>query len=450
MSKDNLDIDNIGTDKRPFGPEEEEVIIALCIELPEFYLSVGKHLKHTYFHKAETRAVAKLLEDSYEKYSTIPPRAMLKDQVLKQFTADDDYKAIIDLIDRKPHPREIPIIKDTVLQWARHQAYGLIYSQRSLDAYDNKDYDEIEKIIEEARRIADVSTNGLWFFKNTNILFNKDTEIKLTTGIKKLDENLNDGGPTKKDVLVWMAPTGVGKSIMLINSSIACIMRGMKVLHITLEMSEHKTALRYAGAISKIPIFQRFDKKEEVKKRIERFEATYGGSLMIKEYAPDEISVDTIYAMVDNLKRTHNWAPDIITIDYLELMISKSANDNKEDYTKQKRVATQIRGMAKNLNVMIFTATQTNRGEQKTGGKKGEGTIESAIKLDRMAESYGKAMPMDYIISINQTTAEKKATPPVVRFYIIKNRNGPTDQTVTATIDYGTMEVKQQDIHKAT
>ncbi len=354
-------IDELGTEERPFGESEEEAIISVALELPDFYKTVSKYIEHDYFRKFNTRFVAALIHSNLEKNGTIPPRDLLKDEALKSLSTEDDWESVVNLIDRKPTPREIPVIKNRVIKWARAQAFALLYDEKGLTAFENEDFDELEKIFEQAKRITDTTRRGVWFFKDIESLFSEVVEIKLTTGYSKLDKHINMGGPTKKDVFCWMAPTGVGKSIMLVNSGLACLKHGLNVMHITCEMSAFKTQLRYAGVLTDVKIKDRLKRKKIIREKINKFASTYEGKLYIEEYPPDEISVDNIYQSLDNLVNQENWAPDVIIIDYLELMISRNKVDNKDDYTKQKRVATQVRGLAKNANVLIFTATQTNR-----------------------------------------------------------------------------------------
>lgn len=439
-------IEEIGTEDRPFGPEEEESIIALALEEPEFYTSVIKYISSSYFKKFNTQIVHLIIEKYAKKYGIIPTRKLLKDKVLKQLTADDDYEPILALIDKRPSPREVPIIKDTIIEWARYKAYGEIFDQGGIEAYSNKDYDRLEKLFEEARRISDTkTTGGIDFFTQTNILFEEHLEEKLTCGFPKLDIWLNDGGPTRGEVIVFMAPTGVGKSLCMINSAVACLKRGLKVLHVTCEMSEKKTMLRYGGVVSGIKIKDRKKKQKEVEDRIEKFKSTYTNtSLKIYEYPPDEISVDQIYQLIDELAKLHDWRPDVVVIDYLELLISKNPSDNKEDYTRQKRVSTQIRGLAKKSNVLVFSGTQTNRSESGKGGK--NQASNAPLDINKIAESYGKAMPLDYIISLNQT-AEQYKTGKIVLF-VVKNRNGAKSMSITTTVDYDTMLMSEDSLAK--
>ena len=174
--------------------------------------------------------------------------------------------------------------------------------------------------------------------------------------------------------------------------------------------------------------------QDYIRRVINTMKDTYKRRLLIYEFPPDECSVDHIYALIDNLKRKEGWKPDVVIIDYLDLMVSRNAPYNSDDYTRQKHVATELRGLAKNENVLVFTATQTNR----SGGEGGQ-----PIDLSKTAESYGKQFALDYVISLNQSLEDKLERPPRIRFYVAKNRNGPKNEMITCEINYDTMVVKE-------
>ena len=92
------------------------------------------------------------------------------------------------------------------------------------------------------------------------------------------------------------------------------------------------------------------------------------------------------------------------------------------------------RGLAKNEEVLIYTATQTNR-----GGMDGDRPID----LNKSAESFGKQFALDYVVSLNQSMDERSQNPAQLRFFVAKNRNGPKHVTITCEIDYTTMVVKE-------
>jgi len=428
--------------KSPFGHYEEEAIVSLALDHPEFFMSVGRFMKPSMFVRFECQIVIAEILNAFEKHNTVPTREILVDRIAKQLTEDDPYDEVLDVIKRKSNHREVPMIKDSLLQWAQDKAFGQIYSEEAQDAYMRGDYTYLEKIIAEANRIADIGAKGFWFFENYNLLFEEDVIDHRTTGFPKLDNLLNNGGPSPKEVVCWLAPTNVGKSILLCNNAVSSLKGngpngqvGQDVLLITFELDSIKTAMRCLGVITQdIPINKFSERQEYVTRVVKQMQNTYNKRFLIVEWPPDECSVNHIYALLDNLRRTDNWHPDVIILDYMDLMVSRTPEYNKDDYVRQKHVASEIRGLAKNENVLVFTATQTNR--TATSG-------EEVADLSKAAESFAKQFSLDYVVSLNQSRNERRATPPRIRMYIAKNRNGPKNEIVECSIVYETMMVRE-------
>lgn len=435
------DDNNDKDDEKPFGKYQEEAIISLALDHPEFFSNVGRYLKPDMFGRTECKYIMAVLLNYYEKFNIIPTRPLLRDIIEKQLTSDQPFEIVLKLLDRKSDPREVPIIKDTLMKWAKNRAYGLIYSEEAIQAYESGRFEELEKIVSEANKVTDIGEGGFWLLDQYEKLFQADAIDHRTTGFPRLDRILNNGGPSPKEVLCWLAPTNTGKSILLVNNAISSLKganndgtNGQDVLLVTFELDTIKTALRCLSATTGIPQDQVANNQDYIRRVINTIKDTYNKKLLIYEFPPDECSVDHIYALIDNLKRKEGWRPDVVVVDYLDLMVSRNASYNKDDYTRQKHIATELRGLAKNENVLVFTATQTNR----SGGEGSE-----PIDLSKTAESYGKQFALDYVISLNQSIEDKLEKPPRIRFYVAKNRNGPKNELITCEINYDTMVVKE-------
>jgi hypothetical protein len=205
------DLSDDSDEVKPFGPYQEEAIISLALDHPEFFTSVGRFMKPEMFSSLECRWVIAEILNSFEKHNVVPPRPLLRDKMVASLTEDDPWQRVLELVDRPSNPREVPIIKDTLLRWAQDRAYGLIYSEEAQDAYARGDYEELEAIVESANRIADVGQQAFWFLDNYEILFEPDIIDHKTTGFPSLDRKLNNGGPSAKEVCCWLAATNVGK-----------------------------------------------------------------------------------------------------------------------------------------------------------------------------------------------------------------------------------------------
>lgn len=444
-----------------FGKTEEYAIISLVFDQPEFFSAILPYLKDEFFEQFETKFVFNIIKYHFEKHGVLVSRNMCLDIVLQSLTADDPHEEIIKLVQRESDPREVPIITDKLMEWARKKAYGQLYSQEAIEAHERGEYALIEQILDDAHKITNVNAQCHFMFNELDSLFQSEQIERFTTGFPLLDSVLNNGGPTRKEVVVFMAPTGVGKSIVLVNCGASCIRRSLNVLHVTLELSWVDTALRYMGCFTEVPIRNRFEERPKIEETLRKIRATYGANLIITDFPPDEISVDSIHGVMDNLRKLHGIQIDVVIVDYLELLLSRVPAYNKDDYTRQKRISTELFRLAKKENVLVVTATQTNRSGNENQSvqtnKKNAPMIDPVIDINKVAESYGKTMAMDYLVTINQTKQEYEAgkldpsrpdspnTKARCRFYVVKNRKGPKFVTINATINYETMAMREQE-----
>lgn len=428
--------------EKPFGTAEEEAIIPLAIDYPELFTPVANIIKPQMFKRAVPQYILAQILNIHEKHQIIPSRPLLRDIISKSLTADDPYEEVLELVDRESNPREVPIIKDTILQWAQNKAYGMLFNEESQLAYMQKNYKHLEGVIENARKLLDSHHRSFSFWDQYIEVFADDTTEHFSTGFRKLDKELN-GGPSPGEVCVFLGATNVGKSIVLCNTVANNVLpkssdpaaRGVDTLLVSCEMADKKIAKRELGIFTGINLNDLKSRQDDAVRSIENLKAR-AGNFEIVEFPPDEANVDHIHAYVDQLKRNKGWAPKVIVLDYLDLLMSRVPSYNKEEYLRQKHVATEVRGLAKKLRIPIITATQTNRSGVDN---------ETNITLNQVAESFGKTMPLDYIVSLNQTEQERIGVGgiPRIRFFIIKNRDGRKDVTIECSINYNNMQIRE-------
>jgi replicative DNA helicase len=441
-----------------FGDHEEQTIISLSFDQPELMLPVMSYLEESHFRGKHTSWVFSVIKEYYNKHGIILNRGMCLDIVKGILTVNDPHKEILAIIKKPLDSRESIVTVSHLIEWAKKKAYGVLFSKESLEAYERGQFDEIEGILEKARKIVSFQGDSMYFFDNFDIIFTKNKEEKFTTSFPRLDAYINDGGPTRGDVFCWLAPTGSGKSLLLINCGAASILHGQHVLHITLELSKQKVSERYAGVFTGEWIRRRFedDVKKRMLRRFEDIKRTYHKQLIIDSYPPYDITADVIHAKLDYLRRIEGIDIKILIVDYLELLLPRDANRGGDnDYGIQKHIANDLCRLAKKEQVLIFTAMQTNRGGgEATHGDKNSHGESKMIELGQTAESFGKTMPVDYIVSINQNKGDiddgrrdpknhDAVTEAQCRFYIVKNRNGPRWETIGARINFETMKATE-------
>jgi replicative DNA helicase len=172
---------------------------------------------------------------------------------------------------------------------------------------------------------------------------------------------------------------------------------------------------RYDACFTEIPVGDIMDNKDQVKDRLDKLR----GGLYIREYPAGQATVNTIHAHLEKCIQ-QNIEPDLIIVDYADLLTSKSSKEKRD---KLDDIYTSLRGLASEMKLPIWTASQVNR----------SGAREEIIQGDRMAESYSKMMITDFAMSLSRSAEDKENG--TGRWHIMKNRYGADGITYDSVMD---------------
>ena len=234
--------------------------------------------------------------------------------------------------------------------------------------------------------------------------------------VEKLDEDDYYGFTLDGDHLYytdnWIVQHNCGKSLLLVSTACNALRAGYNVLYITLEMSEVRIAERVdANMLSvTIPSLSKMDIKQYTQK-IDDIKDVKHGRMIIKEFPTSSASVLHFKNLLNELKLKQGFIPDIIMVDYINLMTScryKAGMVNS--YGMVKAVSEELRGLAVEQNVAILTATQTNR----------SGMNSSDIEMDQVSDSIGLVFTLDMLFALIRTEALDQANQIMVKQ--LKNR----------------------------
>ena len=237
--------------------------------------------------------------------------------------------------------------------------------------------------------------------------------IQTTTGLRRVLDISKSGNPQRLcDIQVGIAHSYYTNGILSHNSHFLTMIganalrEGKSVLHYTFELSETAVGIRYDSNLCDIDSNDVMDRKEEI---IKFYNENRLGRLFIKEYPTNTATIYTLKTHIERLD-LKGFKPDIIIIDYADIMRSSRQFDSLRH--ELKLVYEELRGMAMELSVPIWTASQSNK----------EGANSEIIDMTNMSEAYGKAMICDVIVSVSRRPHEKAGG--WGRLYIAKNRAG--------------------------
>jgi len=205
--------------------------------------------------------------------------------------------------------------------------------------------------------------------------------------------DITNGGTPQKTLNVILAGTGVGKSLFMCHHAANCLAQNKNVLYITCEMAEERIAERIDANLMDTTLDDLKElPKQAYEAKLNRLTNRIKGKLIIKEYPTASASANHFRYLIDELQLKRKFVPDIIFIDYLNICASSRYKNNGSvnSYTYIKAIAEELRGLAVEKNVPIFTATQTNR----------TGYSSSDVNLEDTSESFGLPATADFMFAI--------------------------------------------------
>jgi hypothetical protein len=203
--------------------------------------------------------------------------------------------------------------------------------------------------------------------------------------------------------------TGCGKSLGMCHMASAALAQGRNVLYITMEMAEEKIAERIDANLFDVRIDQLKDlTKASFNTKVKGISDKTKGKLVVKEYPTASAHVGHFRALLLELKLKKKFEPDIIYIDYLNICASsrmKGLSGSVNTYSLIKSIAEEIRGLAVEFNVPIWSATQVTRSGFQSSDIEITDTSECIAITESVTMRDGQVKTLDEVKLGDQITA---------------------------------------------
>ncbi len=313
---------------------------------------------------------------------------------------------------------DLDFVKDKSLEFFKNQALkgAILQSVEILET--QGDYEQIKKIVDDAMKAGTERNVGHDYIKDFEERYSEMARSTIETPWEVIND-LTQGGIAAGELGVVVAPAGIGKSWVLSAIGANAIKKNLNVIHYSLELNEAYVGLRYDSIFTGIQNQNLKYHKEEIEKKI----STLEGELTIKCYPTKSASVNTFSAHLQRMK-TLGIPIDMIVVDYADIM--KDTSNAREVRHSLGNIYEDLRGLAGEFEVPIWTASQANR----------SALDEDVIEAGKVSESYQKIMTADFVMSLSRKVEDKIGN--TGRFHVIKNRFGPDGMTFPAKIDTNT------------
>ena len=392
-----IDIDNLinGDEKRVleiFDHNYQNCFLKTLLNNENFFLEVFDIIVPQYFDDYQRIIIDKVIK-YYNKNSVCPDFDDLKRQIKidEKDLQKDHLIGLIDKISEVKIKSDKPIIDTAMLFFKKRAMADALYKMATMWSKD--DFESMTQPLNNALKAGQKKEGGLDYAKDVKKTLGEETKGSIDF-MEGVDCELNGNQLSNGTLTVILAPTGGGKSMVLVSSATYTINKAIEkrkkrsVLYISLELNEKYIAKRFHSAFTGIPLSEQKFFPDVIEESVERIFGDGLCKLEIQQFPTRRLTVAGLAVFLDGLKRNKNFVPDIIYLDYADIM-------NSSSYDKDLRLALQIlyqelRGLAITIDLPIISASQTNRSSANL----------KYISIESVAESYAKLSEADLILSV--------------------------------------------------
>lgn len=408
---------------KKFGSDFQQKCLSALVSDKAFMERINDIVEAQFFESDAYQWICKQALSYFYEYKALPTLTVFKvkiDEIDESSSNGKVLKSLIidslKLVYSKIDSNDLNFVKEQFLEFCKNQTLKKAILD-SVDHLNAGEYEKIKSVVDQALK-AGVE-------RNVGHIYDEDVETRMSmaarkcikTNIPQLDELL-DGGLGAGELGVIVGSAGGGKSWVLCKFGAEAMKQGKNVLHVTLELNENYVGLRYDSIFTRIDFQNIRNHKEKVVETLEEID----GKLVIKYYPIKTIAAITIKNHIERLGLLGKTI-DLIVLDYADILRSISSEKGSSSYNDAGNIYEELRGIAGELQLPCWTASQTNRG----------GSTEDVIQAHNVADSYRKIMTADVVISVSRKTADKSRG--TARFHIMKNRFGADGLTFPAKMD---------------
>ena len=380
----------------------ETVILNNLIHNDDFCRSVVPFLKSEYFKDRNDKILYELIMEYGGKYNKTPSKEALEINLQKmENISEDQYRGCSDFISNS---KEI----DCNLEWLLDESERFCKDKAIYNAVldsihiidgksKDKSVDALPEILSDALAVSFDNNVGHDFLEQAGNRFDfyHRKEKKIAFDLEFFN-TITNGGTPSKTLNIVMAGTGVGKSMFLCHHAANCLVQNKNVLYITCEMAEERIAERIDANIMDITMDNLQElSKDMYMKKLKSSTVGVSGKLIVKEYPTATANVNHFRGLLNELLLKKKFKPDVVFVDYLNICASARLKQggSTNSYLYIKAIAEELRGLAVENDIPIFSATQTNR----------TGYSNTDVGLEDTSESFGLPATADFMFALIST-----------------------------------------------
>ena len=402
----------------------ERTALSNLIHNEEYTRKVLPFIKEEYFSDRTERLLFTEIYKFVNKYNSLPTKEALSIEINSAKSVnEDEYKKITDVLSTlNKEPVNQDWLVETTEKFCKDRAiHNAILGGIQIIAGKDKQHtpEYLPEMLTSALSVSFDQKVGHDYLQETKERFDfyKKKEERLELDLDYFNK-ITRGGIPSKTLNICLAGTGVGKTMFMTHLASSILLQGKNVLYITMEMAEERIAERIDANLLNVGMSDLEELPYSMyETKINKLQSKTSGKLIIKEYPTASAHTGHFRALVKELALKKSFKPDIVFVDYLNICASArfKAGANVNSYTYIKAIAEELRGMAVENDIPIFSATQTTRG----------GFVSSDVGLEDTSESFGLPATADFMFAL--ISSEELDDKNQIMVKQLKNRyNDPT------------------------
>ena len=376
----------------------ERIILRNLFYNEDFTRKALPFIKTEFFTNHSESTLFGEINQFVQKYKNLPTKETILVELNKRKDLREDELTEIKTVVNKLDKQEVELqwLLDTTEKFCKDRAVhnAVLSGIQILDGKDKKQNPEaIPQILSEALAVSFDNHVGHDYVEDAESRFDfyHKREKRFKFDLNYFNR-ITKGGVPSKTLNIALAGTGVGKSLFMCHAAANWLQDGKNVLYITLEMAEERIAERVDANLMDVTIDDLHAMpKDMYESKMSKLQKKTIGKLIIKEYPTASAHSGHFRALLNELSLKKTFKPDVVFIDYLNICASsRFKGGNISSYFYIKAIAEELRGLAVEFDMPIFSATQTTR----------SGFTSTDIGLEDTAESFGLPATADFMFAL--------------------------------------------------
>jgi KaiC/GvpD/RAD55 family RecA-like ATPase len=334
---------------KDYGTDVQRLFLEMMLQDASSYVRVQNIYNPENFDRT-LRPAAEFIKTHTNEFKTMP--------VPEQISAATGIKLA-----------HIPDLTEDHFSWFMEEFEGFTKRQelerailKSADLLEKGEFDPVEKLIKDAVQISLTKDMGTDYFDDPKSRLEKyfSSGGQVSTGWPSVDRLLY-GGFSRGELNIFAGGSGSGKSLVMMNIALSWLQQGLSGVYVSLELSEELCALRTDAMLAGMSTKDIRRDMDTTELKVKLY-SKKSGQYRIKAL-PAQSNINDVRAYLKEVQVQTGIRVDFVMVDYLDLLMPVSAKVSPNDlFVKDKYVSEELRNLAKELNVLLVTASQLNRG----------------------------------------------------------------------------------------